>query len=542
MAARLEYRPYTVWWKGDIITVCTGKTEKPIDFAKFKDNLKKQIAQTTRFIEEEVLLGLLTIDELEKVFDFLPENPTETDREKLDGLLFDARKPPYSNPQSNYLLVRMAKAGALGMKMVMLPDGTQKISFDRKLALPWLGAFTEAVKRLFCISHITEGLAGRATEEALLSPTSPGNSTSNYIVVPKYGTAAFNSRHRKQVEVTSALDPVQRMVPYLVHRQLYTLVRVVRPIELQVVLEFLVPKEQRHVPVQAYSTKIWASFGVGWQAQFLSESLGQFTSHNLGLGLEMKVREWRHFATALRRRFLPYTNDVEESKPSQLADAADRLAGHAPAVARHHYGLTPEEAASGAKSDFYYRVCCDWHQKVFELPSSRDETQAWIARHPNWKVEGEEEDDEEEDDEEERRSVPKRKLPQNPWNKAQMRSKRPPPTRKREKGKAPVTRAQGKLRAATSNDGPRASPTPSGLIPEVVVDPPPSRRRTPVTGMPSSLLCTTVDLLLIFRSQARSTSSRASRSSTKLDEEEEDGEEGSLYVEDTEDEPESYSE
>lgn len=84
------------------------------------------------------------------------------------------------------------------------------------------------------------------------------------------------------------------------------LTRVVRPIELSVLLELVaMTREGRQTLVNTYKERIWASYGQGWSAVDLSKHLEEFMYE--GTGAKMGARGYRHFAIAVQRHF-PGTN------------------------------------------------------------------------------------------------------------------------------------------------------------------------------------------------------------------------------------------
>ena len=146
-----------------------------------------------------------------------------------------------------------------------------------------------------------------------------------------------------------------------VFRLLFILVRIVRPIELAVLLDLLIAPENRQDAVDAYRERIWASYGRAWTPFRLSENLQQFMQR--GMGVKMGARPYRHFAIAVQRHY-PSTNYGRyETNPKKSinAIAADLMAGHIPIVAEMHYARKESVLTNEVLKTAYIRVSKDWH-------------------------------------------------------------------------------------------------------------------------------------------------------------------------------------
>jgi hypothetical protein len=109
-------------------------------------------------------------------------------------------------------------------------------------------------------------------------------------------------------------------------------------------------------------SKIFASMGRGWDDNMMRKALEKFFEK--GLGVQMGVRVFRHFAVAVQREF-PQTNygiykTTGQSDERRLAILADFMAGHTTQIEQHYARTASVVVGNITKTDFI-RICQDWH-------------------------------------------------------------------------------------------------------------------------------------------------------------------------------------
>jgi hypothetical protein len=119
------------------------------------------------------------------------------------------------------------------------------------------------------------------------------------------GTGGFRSGYQKDSHITGDHKHILCLVPYVVFWLLYILIRVLRPIELLVIQDIYISADKQQQTFDAYSQQIFASMGRGWDDNMMRKALEKFFEK--GLGVQMGVRVFRHFAVAVQRDF-PQTN------------------------------------------------------------------------------------------------------------------------------------------------------------------------------------------------------------------------------------------
>jgi hypothetical protein len=348
-------RPDMIWWHGNVMTI----GEMSIDILEFKSFLGNKLEEMENFVEEHILLGLYKLHELDNICNISKLKDLSRAEDVLgNGLLLDLRDGSFDNPESIQFFLTVLQHAKLGIKQ----DTTGAIKFGKVPGVKWISDINKALTETQALCHITQGPGvGRMTEEALQTPINTLNSSRNFVFENGEGTGGFRSGYHKGSFTTGQHKEVLRLLPYRVFRLLFVLVRIVRPIELAVLLDLLIVPENRQNAVDAYRERIWASYGRAWTPIRLSENLQQFMQR--GMGVKMGARLYRHFAIAVQRHY-PSTNYGRyktDSEKSINAFAADLMAGHIPIVAEMHYARKESVLTSEVLKTAYIRVCKDWH-------------------------------------------------------------------------------------------------------------------------------------------------------------------------------------
>lgn len=355
IASKSTPRPDMIWWHGDTVTV----GEMSVDVLEFKTFLGKKLEETEIFVEEHILLGLYTLRKLDDTCNISHLKDLPRSEDVLgNGILLDLRDGSFDNLESSQLFLTMVQHEKLGIKQ----NAIGNISFGKALGVKWISDIDKALTLTQSLCHITQGPGvGRMTEEALQTPLNTLNSSRNFVFENGEQTGGFRSGYHKGAFTTGQHKEILRLLPYRVFRLLFILVRIVRPIELAVLLDLLIAPENRQDAVDAYRERIWASYGRAWTPFRLSENLQQFMQR--GVGVKMGARPYRHFAIAVQRHY-PSTNYGRyETNPEKSinAIAADLMAGHIPIVAEMHYARKESVLTNEVLKTAYIRVSKDWH-------------------------------------------------------------------------------------------------------------------------------------------------------------------------------------
>lgn len=175
-------RPSMVWWRDDAITI-NGHT---VEFKNYKMFLQKKAMELELFVEDEILFGLYSLDDIEKQF-HVSNLPDIGDESTVGyGILLDAQpgNETMDNPESGKILEHMFHHGMLGLRRT---EGSNLV-FDKQLAVDWVAKIHQAWRMLQPLAHITQGIPGRGTEESLFSPTNTKTTRRHIFFEPTVGT------------------------------------------------------------------------------------------------------------------------------------------------------------------------------------------------------------------------------------------------------------------------------------------------------------------------------------------------------------------
>jgi hypothetical protein len=154
---------------------------------------------------------------------------------------------------------------------------------------------------------------------------------------------------------------ILRLLPYRVARILFILLRVVRPIQLMPLMKFVVPAGQKNAEaaMSLYGTRIFVSWNSAWSSSLLSHILkAWFKEH---LGFPMGLRMYRHFATALQRKYIKY---LRHNDPESIQEAADGQAGRTERTGDGHYAVEKGQSSTEARIRNFELVSAYWHEMI----------------------------------------------------------------------------------------------------------------------------------------------------------------------------------
>lgn len=348
-------RPSMVWWRDDAITI-NGHT---VEFKNYKMFLQKKAMELELFVEDEILFGLYSLDDIEKQF-HVSNLPDIGDESTVGyGILLDAQpgNETMDNPESGKILEHMFHHGMLGLRRT---EGSNLV-FDKQLAVDWVAKIHQAWRMLQPLAHITQGIPGRGTEESLFSPTNTKTTRRHVFFEPTVGTGGFSTNYHKGANITGTFKHIFRILPFRIFLVFYVLIRLIRPIELSVLFDYFIEAHRRAATVVAYKEHVYASFGRAWTSPVdISPNLSNWFKN--GFEFAMGIRQYRHFAIAVQRHF-PETNyQLEPTIKESLAAAADLMGGHTSQVAELHYArMEKSNSAAPKMKELYFQICKDWH-------------------------------------------------------------------------------------------------------------------------------------------------------------------------------------
>ncbi|KAJ7738595.1 hypothetical protein B0H16DRAFT_1694756 [Mycena metata] len=336
-AALKTPRPYLIQWKAER-TLLLGKREVDVD--AYFAFLRRKLDHLEQHIEKEVLFGI-SLDGLNILCD-----PSQLKMKMKPGekgvLNSDARKG-LDNPESDHF------ARALFAGRHLEPEGQGGgLQVDPKKGMTWLNHIHTAMYELHPLCHTTQGLPGRCSEEELFLHE-------NIDVDTMHGTLGFRATHLK----TGAFKHIFRMLDPRVSRLLYIMVRIVRPVELLVLLQHVIPPSKQEKTLNVYHNRIFATMGCGMTN--LSTNLGswlQGTTDIPGLQFHIGMRMYRQFATALDRQYLGAL------KENPLATVADHQAGRTTAVSDKHYAVERWKTDASAARAICVQKSLDWQRMI----------------------------------------------------------------------------------------------------------------------------------------------------------------------------------
>ena len=367
VAAKNMPRPSIAYWdaEGKEITI----SGKKVILSEWTNYVRQKLHDVSKFVESNVLMGVLSLDEIDTLYDLPNLKATNVLGE---GILFDATNPTFDNPESLSFLAKLLEQKKLGAHIHTGPNDSRKIAFDKNMAIQWIIDIHRVWQIVQPLAYILQGPGGRLTEECTYSPINNEIGPANIIIASAEGTGGFYSRYHKSLSITGQFKHIIRLVPYQVFRMLYILVRIVRPIELGVLYDYIVPFDQHQATTDAYKNHLFASYGRAWTPEFSSAALLSFTQKS-ELGFAMGVRELRHFSIAIQRKKLNYTKAPQQDDTigAQMRAAADAMAAHTSAVAEYHYARLEGMMGTASQDELFMRISRDWHQVVYEIPTSK---------------------------------------------------------------------------------------------------------------------------------------------------------------------------
>jgi hypothetical protein len=351
-------RPYLIQWiEKDVLRIAGLDITKDQLSAFYNERLD----YLEKLVSEKILFGI-SLDALGITCQF-PDNMDNGDIVTPGHGPFPMPTDPkqaaadvhyISNEESEKFFTAMEEKGCLG-----LSASDEELTFDKNLSLDWLSSIHEAECEAYPLSHTTIGLPGRGTEEAMMNYANTPDGRRHLFGMEE--SLAILSNYHKGTFYSGTYKFILRLFCYRLARLRYIITRIVRPIEVVVLSEFVVKPDKKEKMMEDYRTKLFTSWGRAWTADDMSAALMAW--FKAGVGHPIGIRLYRHIAIAMQEHYLDYS--VKDANP--LADAAARQAGHTRTTREHDYAITHGSTGySQAGEKEYIRVSKDWH-KLFGL-------------------------------------------------------------------------------------------------------------------------------------------------------------------------------
>lgn len=347
-------RPYIVQWV-DNDTVHIRHAQ--INIRELGTFMQHKLKALRAFVDTEILCGI-SLEELGITCDFGRYADSGDEKTRGYSPLGNVNKDgTLNNADSDKFFDAMLEAGVLGLKLTE----SGEVIWDKAKSTKWLSAIHKAWSQVFPLCHTTGGLPGRGTEEALFQWMNSAFTRRHLFF--KEGTIGLASNYHKGTLSTGIYKYVLRLLPYDLACIIFILLRIVRPVELDPLLQFHIGTNETQEVVEIYKTRLFASMGKAWTSEMLSESLAVWFKE--GFQCAMGLQLYRHLAIAISRQHFDYSKEI-----TPMEQALNTQAGHSPPVNQLHYG--GEKGGTNnfiADEKYFALVSKGWH-KLFGLKTT----------------------------------------------------------------------------------------------------------------------------------------------------------------------------
>lgn len=283
--------------------------DRTIRLDEYKLFLQQKLSALESFTEEHILHGIPITEvgigdcwrvQLEDTRDVDTNGytPLVPEREVLST--GERRLGTLDNPSSDAFITALVSKGAMGLAI-----NDSEFRYDEHQLIKWLKCIHTAWGEFYCLYHTTAGLPGRGTEEWGLRWSNATGQPRHLFIFLR--TIALISDYHKGSSSSGEHKNILRLLPHRLSRILIILLRVVRPVEFYALVQSkIILHEETAAATKLYGTQIFVSAGRLWDSRLESITLSKWLGQ--GLGFPMGLRNYRHFATALQRKFLRSDN------------------------------------------------------------------------------------------------------------------------------------------------------------------------------------------------------------------------------------------
>lgn len=330
---------------------------------KYRSNIHTRLTDLLDLIKTQVLCGISLSD--------IGIHTTITSDQNADnsapyyGPFSYGMSEWMDNPDSDAFANAIVSQNKLGLEVGQSADGLPKFSGHPQEIWKWLAAIDKAWSLLYCLYHITSGLPGRGTEESMLQWTN--STTGRRHLFTTDGAILVTSDYHKGTALTGTYKTVTRLVLPELSVVFLTLLRIVRPFQLTLHLQFgSEPKNGRKLDqlspgvIENYRTKIFIKNGRMWNSRDQSEALNDWFTQCLGAPLG--IRWYRQFAKALQRKWI---SELARSPGDAMLAIADEQAAHTPATSEGKYArLVGSSGDRESKTKSFCAMSKLWQKKL----------------------------------------------------------------------------------------------------------------------------------------------------------------------------------
>jgi hypothetical protein len=299
----------------------------------------------------------------------ISSDPSADNRTPYYGPFSHGMSEWLDNPDSDLFASAMVSQKKLGLEVKQSTTGLSKFSGNTAQIWEWLAAIEEAWRLLYCLYHTTSGLPGRGTEESMLQWAN--SNTGRRHLFTTNGAIQITSNYHKGTSLAGTYKTITRLVLPQLSTIFFILLRIVRPFQLTLHLQFgskpthgSKPDQLSSGVVENYRTKIFIRNGRMWSSRDQAEALKSWFTQ--GLGAPLGIRWYRQFATALQRKWIL---DLDHDTMSLLLVVADEQAGHTQKASEGNYARL---VGTSGDSESRIRAFCEisklWQRKLgFEV-------------------------------------------------------------------------------------------------------------------------------------------------------------------------------
>lgn len=350
----------TIRWSKDTAVEVDGHL---VPLNEYKSYIQSSIKELENLVQTKVLcnISLATIG----ISTIITEDTDAGSTVPYHGPFSHEMSELLDNPDSDKFANAMVSQKRLGLNVKVLENGQTSFMGDTKKVWSWLATVDEAWELLYCLYHITSGLPGRGTEESMLQWTNSSTSRRHLFTID--GAIRITSNYHKGTALTGTYKTITRLVLPQLSIIFLILLRVVRPLQLTLHLQFgRQPRQGKTVDrlssgdIENYRTKIFIKNGRTLSSKDQSKALCDWFS--LHCEISVGIRWYRQFATALQRKWI---HELAKDPEFRAMAFADEQAGHTQNTSEGHYARA---VGSSGDSESRIKLFCDisrlWQRKL----------------------------------------------------------------------------------------------------------------------------------------------------------------------------------
>jgi len=299
-AVRNGRKTAQIRWLSDTSLWLNGKV---IDLDVYSSFVRFQLDYLETFIRDKILFGE-TLEKLGIDIDFTKLNDNgDVETMGYGPILSTAELSLKSNGDAQKLFDKLEECG-------MIKRSDDGVKWDLLEAELWIANIHKAVSFLQILVHISQGSAGRCTEETKMQCTNSSVGRRHLFVTPGLNTLCIWSNYWKGTTKAGTIKEVLRVLPYQVSRLVFVMVRLVRPVSLFYIARHTVLASARPALLSTYSTMLWATLASSLNATQIYDNCVSFFASPYRdrpspFEFELGTRMHRQFVVAVQRKTIP---------------------------------------------------------------------------------------------------------------------------------------------------------------------------------------------------------------------------------------------